>query len=105
MSAAPPVAQPTANPGFALGIVGLILAILWPLQLFGLIVSLVARSQSKKAGLTNGFATAGIIISIIVMVLTIIGAVLFGGLILALLQTCAALGQGTHIIDGVTYTC
>ena len=105
MSAAPPVAPRAANPGPALGIVGLILAILFPLQLFGLIVSLVARRQSKKAGLTNGFATAGIIVSIVVMVVTIIVAALVGPLILSLLQTCAALGQGTHIIDGVTYTC
>ena len=106
MSVAPPAAQPgTQNPGLVLGVVGLILAILWPLQLIGLILSIVARGQSKRAGFTNGFATAGIIISIIIMVLSIIGAIAFGGLIWGLLQACNELGSGVHTVDGVTYTC
>ena len=106
MSAPTPAMQPAAaNPGLGLGIAGLILAILWPLQLIGLILSIVARGQSKRAGFTNGPATAGIIISIIVIVLTIIGAIAFGGLFLAILQTCGQLGSGVHEVNGVTYTC
>lgn len=54
-------------PGKTLGIVGFILAFLFPLV--GLILSLVANSQSKKAGIKNTLATAGVIVSIVMMVL------------------------------------
>jgi hypothetical protein len=106
MTANPPATQPAAaNPGFGLGIAGLILAIIWPLQLLGLILSIVARGQSKRAGFTNGPATAGIIISIVIMVLSVIIAIAFGGLIWGLIQTCGELGSGVHEVNGVTYSC
>lgn len=98
---------PAASDGKTLGVVGVILAIIAPL--IGLIVSIVARGQSKRAGVSNGAATAGIVISIILLVLGIIaaiafaagGAALFGGLA----QVCAELGSGEHVIGDVTYTC
>jgi hypothetical protein len=65
-----PAAAPV--PGKVLGIVGLIAAIVWPFQLLGLILSLIARSQSKAAGVPNTPAKAGIIISIILLALTIL---------------------------------
>lgn len=65
-------AAPSAeDPGKTLGIVGLILAILG----FGpisLVISIVARNQSKKAGHANGLALAGIIISAITTVLVLL---------------------------------
>lgn len=57
-------------PGKTLGIVGVILAILFPL--IGLIVSIIAANQSKAAGVPNTPAKAGIIISIVLMALYII---------------------------------
>ena len=110
MTTPAPVPAPAAVPasdGKTLGIVGLILAFLFSLA--GLIVSIIARGQSKRAGVPNGPATAGIIISIIFMVLSVIfgivfavaGASLFGGL----MQICADLGPGVHEVGGVTYTC
>jgi hypothetical protein len=103
----PAPAPAAAAPGKTLGIVGLILAFLLPL--IGFIVSLVARSQSKKAGVSNGPATAGIIIG---LVLTLFYVILFvvlgvtaatvGG---AIAEVCAELGSGTHEVNGVTYTC
>jgi heme/copper-type cytochrome/quinol oxidase subunit 2 len=104
---APTPAAPAASDGKTLGIVGLILAIFIPIV--GLIVSIVARSQSKRAGVSNGAATAGIVISILIMVIGIIvaivvgvsGAALFGNLA----QICAEYGTGEWVINGVTYTC
>jgi hypothetical protein len=92
------------NPGRGLGIAGLVLAFLIPP--LGLILSIVAKVQSSKAGVRNGVATAGIIVSIVVMILWIVGIVLgstllFGGII----QACAELGPGVWNVGGVTYTC
>ena len=100
-------AAPATVPGKGLGIAGLILAIFIPLV--GLILSIIAKSQSKKAGYKNGPATAGIWISIILMVL---GAVLIGLITYwtataanGLVEICNELGEGVHEVGGVTYTC
>jgi len=94
---------PDANAGKTLGIVGLILSFFsGPI---GLIVSAVARSQSKKAGLKNTPATVGIVIgllSTIGIVIAIIAGIAGGA---ALLGQCADLGPGEHDVNGVTITC
>ena len=60
---APAAAAPAAAPGKTLGIVGLVFAFLFPL--LGLILSIVAKVQSRGAGIKNTPATVGIILSII----------------------------------------
>jgi len=106
--AAPPVAPqyqaaPASVPGKTLGIVGLILAFLAPV--IGLILSIVAKVQSRKAGVPNGIATAGIIVGAILTVIYIIFiAIAIAGAV-ALVGQCADLGPGIHDIDGVRYTC
>ena len=106
MTNATPAAAPaaaTVNPGKTTGIVGLVLAFLLPL--IGFIVSLVGRSQSKKAGLTNGPATAGIILGII-FTLGWLATIALIAIPLALLGgQCATLGPGVHESNGVTITC
>ncbi len=102
MTAATPT--PATVPGKTLGIVGLILSFFsGPL---GLIISAVARSQSKKAGFKNTPATVGIVIgllSTIGIVIAIVGGVIGGS---ALLAQCGDLGPGEHVLDnGVTITC
>jgi hypothetical protein len=107
-----PVPAPAASvPGKTLGIVGLIAAIVWPFQLLGLILSLVARSQSKAAGVKNTPAKAGIIVSIILLVLTIVGIILsivlgaaaVGG---AYAELCEGMDPGVYeLTDGSTVTC
>jgi len=101
-----PAAAP-ASDGRTLGIVGLILAFVFSLA--GLIVSLIARGQSKRAGVPNGPATAGIILSIIFLVLGLITIILmftaFGTLFSGIAQICSTYGEGVWEIDGVTYTC
>lgn len=71
----PPAQTPADFPGKTLGIVGLILAIVTPL--IGLIVSLVAQSQSKKAGYPNGLAKAGVIVGAILTALGIIVSIFY----------------------------
>lgn len=65
--------QPTTGvdyPGKTLGIVGLILAIFF--NVIGLIVSIIAFNQSKKAGYKNTPAKAGIIVGAVLIVIGII---------------------------------
>jgi hypothetical protein len=121
--AAPPVSGPGASgsgtpgtfPGKSLGIAGLIVAIagffifqvIAPIA--GLIMSIIARKQSKEAGYENGPAKAGIIVSIIALVIGIIVAIIVIVVIVAagtaVVEACQQLGPGTHEIDGVEYTC
>ena len=64
-------------PGRALGIVGLVLAFF--LNVVGLIVSIVAYSQSRKAGRSNGFAVAGIVVAVLeILIGAVIGIALIG---------------------------
>jgi hypothetical protein len=93
---------PASNAGKTLGIVGLILSFFsGPI---GLIVSAVARSQSKKAGLKNGPATAGIVIGVLSTICLILAIVLP---IVLVGSQCASLGSGEHVSDdgAVTITC
>lgn len=73
--AAPAAAPSAEDPGKTLGIVGLILSILG-FGLISLVISIIARNQSKKAGYSNGMALAGIIISAVTMVLGLLFFVL-----------------------------
>jgi hypothetical protein len=98
-----PAAAPAASDGKTLGIVGLVLAFLFSLA--GLIVSLIARSQSKKAGVPNTPATVGIVISIIGLVIGLIWAIVAIAGAIALISTCGDLGQGVHEVNGVIVTC
>lgn len=101
-----PVPAPAPAPvsdGRTLGIVGLILAIFF--SLIGLIVSIVALNQSKKAGVSNGPAVAGIVIGIIGLVVGLIVAITTIAGIVSLASTCAELGPGIHTDGPVTITC
>jgi hypothetical protein len=81
-----PVAPPPGAdyPGKTLGIVGLILAFVF--QLAGLICSIIALSQSRRAGYKNGIALAGIIVSAALIVLGIIAAIV---LVLVFVSACS----------------
>lgn len=106
-SAPVPAPAGTDYPGKTLGIVGLILAFVF--TIVGLIVSIIANGQSKAAGYKNGPAKAGIIVSIVLIALGIIGGIVFAvagaSLFGGLAQVCNDLGPGVWEIDGVTYTC
>jgi hypothetical protein len=96
----PAAAAPVSAPGKTLGIVGLVFAFLIPL--LGLILSIVAKVQSRGAGVKNTPSTVGIVLSIIFMVgYVLIVVAVFG----SLFAGCAQLGPGVHDVNGVTLTC
>jgi hypothetical protein len=108
--AAPPAppAAPAADAGKTLGIVGLVLAFVFSLA--GIIVSAIARSQSKKAGVKNTPATVGLVLGIIffvIQVIWIIAAIALAATATAgLLDYCAQLGAGDwQLEDGTTISC
>lgn len=74
-------------PGKTLGIVALIVTFFF--SIVGLILGIVARNQSKAAGVENTPAKVAIILGIIFTVLSIIGWALFGAAWLALLSNGA----------------
>ena len=69
------LAPGAAVPGKTLGIVAFVLSFF--VQLIALILGIVALVQSKKAGRSNGFALAAIIISAVLMVIGAILAAIF----------------------------
>jgi hypothetical protein len=81
-----PGPAPVAD-GKTLGIVGLVLAFVFPLA--GIIVSVIAKNQSKAAGVENTPAKIGLILSIIFLVLGIIVLIIYFAAIAALVGTGA----------------
>lgn len=103
-----PAPGPAASaPGRTLGIVAIFVAIFF--NVIGLILGIVALVQSRRAGVKNGPAIAAIVIGAVITALWIIGIILAVSIGAAavndLMQQCADLGPGTHMINGVEYTC
>jgi len=70
-----PVQKPTepakaGDPGYGLGIAGFVVSFF--VGVAGLIMSVIALNQSKRAGKKNGFALAGLIIGIVKTALEIL---------------------------------
>jgi hypothetical protein len=84
-------------------IVGFVFAFIF--SIVGLIVSIIARRQAARAGTTSKLATAGIVVSIVRLVLDLVAIGIVVAVLVGVAQTCADLGPGTHVRDGVTYTC
>jgi hypothetical protein len=93
------------RPGRTLGIVGFVLSFFWFINIAGLIISIVAMAQSKRAGHKNGFALAGTIISIVGILLSAGFIALIVPTLVNAGQECARLGDGTHVVGNSTYTC
>lgn len=72
-SAPQPAAGTGEDPGKTLGIVGLVLAFVFSLA--GIIVSAIALKKSKEAGFQNTIAKVGLILSIVLFVLGVIGVI------------------------------
>jgi hypothetical protein len=77
ITASPATPTYVEDPKKTLGIVGLVLAVLFPLA--GLIVCLVARNRSRAAGFTNRLAKVGVIAAIVLIAVSIV----ISGLIVA----------------------
>ncbi|MCA0228674.1 DUF4190 domain-containing protein [Patescibacteria group bacterium] len=109
MQPAPPVQGYAAeDPGKTMGIISLVLGLL-NIGLVGLILGIMARSKSKAAGYNNGVALAGIIVSVITMIGTIIAVISIVALgafgFAALDAKCKELGPGTHYEGSTRITC
>ncbi|RMI09628.1 hypothetical protein [Cellulomonas triticagri] len=92
-----------AAPGKGLAIAGLITAIVPCTTLIGLVISiivLVKASRGTAAG--KGMAIGGIVAFVL---WTVAGVLVFALGMGTLIETCSELGNGTHYVDGVTYTC
>lgn len=93
------------DPHKVLGIVGFALSFFVLLNVAGLIISIIASVRSKRAGFTNGFAIAGVIIAGLGVALTITVILLVAPAFIDAAQTCARLGEGVHTLGKTTYTC
>jgi len=74
-------ALPSTDPGKTMGIVAFIMSLFvtqFLIQIVALGLGIFALMQSRKAGHRNGWALAAVIISPVLMVLTIIGAIVIG---------------------------
>jgi hypothetical protein len=98
-----PAAAPAVVPGKTLGIVGLVLAFVFALA--GIIVSAIARSQSKKAGYKNTPATVGLVLSIIFFIIQVIWITIVIIGVVALAGVCAQYGPGIWDVNGAVVTC
>jgi len=103
VTASQPAPAGTTYPGKTLGIIGLIAA--FPFNLIGLILSIVALVQSKRAGYKNTPAVIGIIVGAVLLVGSVIVLIVLIAVFGNLFAQCAELGPGTHHVGGVTYTC
>ncbi len=100
---APPGASAPV-PGRTLGIVALIVAFF--VQLLGLILGIVALTQSKRAGAKNTPAVWAIIVSIVLGLLGIVIAIVVFSQTAAFLAQCQGLEPGVYDLDnGGTITC
>jgi hypothetical protein len=90
-------------PGKTMGIVAFVLSFFF--QLLALILGIVALVQSRKAGRSNGFALAAIIISVVLM---IVGAILIVAFVIPTFSaaaTCAADPTAIVTLWGVEVPC
>lgn len=99
-----PAPAPTV-PGRTLGIVGFALSFFALLNIAGLILSIVALVKSKRAGVGNGFAVAGIVIAGAGIAFTLLILALIVPPLVDAAQMCAQLGDGVHEVGPTTYTC
>jgi len=99
----PPVPTDTDYPGKVLGIIGLVAA--FPFSLIGLILSIVAFVQSRRAGYQNVPALIGIIVGAVLLLIFTAVVIVVAVLLTSIIAQCAELGPGTHYVGGATYTC
>lgn len=97
MHAAPAYgAVPAKVPGKTLGIAGLILAFLF--SIVGLILSVVALAQSRKAGASNVPAVIGIVVGALGTIGWIFGIIVIAGLISSGLDVAQQCRDGAYSV-------
>ena len=106
MTTPAPASVPSGRASTARGIGIASLIVAFFLQLPALVGGIIALVMSRGVGEKNGFAVAAIIVSVILGIgWIVVGGLAIGGFFGAIYDRCAELGNGTHVVDGVTYTC
>jgi len=106
MTTPAPASVPSGRASTARGIGIASLIVAFFLQLPALVGGIIALVMSRGVGEKNGFAVAAIIVSVILGIgWIVVGGLAIGGFFGAIFDRCAELGNGTHVVDGVTYTC
>jgi Na+/proline symporter len=100
-----PTGGAVERPSRGFEIAGFVLSFFGILAIAGLVMSTISFRRLGRAGQPRGLSLAGIIISIVVLLLTIGGIVAVVTGVSAVVEACQELGPGTHVVDGVTYTC
>ncbi len=103
-----PVIPPTpVSDNKTLSIVGLILSFFT--GTIGVIISVIAFMQSKKAGRKNGIALAGIIVGSVITVAAIISLILVSAWLASpqgkAFEKCLATDRGSVVVEGKLYSC
>jgi hypothetical protein len=86
LAQAQPSQPPLAITGLVLGILTIVLFLFcWfvsvPIGIAGVICSILGRNQAREQGLPTGMATAGLICSIVGLLLSVLAALLIGAII------------------------
>lgn len=98
-----PVASPPPAPGAGLAIAGIIIDFF--ISPLGLILSIIAKVQAKKAGVRSPAATVGIVLGIVFLVIGVVVTISLVAVFSGIASECAQLGPGVHHIGATTYTC
>ncbi|TFD34207.1 hypothetical protein [Cryobacterium cryoconiti] len=94
-----------ATTGNGMAIAGLVLAFLPLLNVAGLVLSIIGRRAARRENRSAVIGTLGIVISCVSIVFNLIMVVIAIVLLSYTVAQCGDLGPGTHLVDGVTYTC
>jgi hypothetical protein len=97
---------PATPPGQGLSIAGLILGIvLGPAAFIGIILSAIGYRKNKAVGAPTGLSVAGIVVSSLFFVFSLLVIIALTVMASDLMSTCMSLGPGTHYVDGMMITC
>lgn len=84
---------------------GFVLSFFAVLNVAALVISIIALVRSDRAGYRNRFALAGLVISSIGVLITVILIVAAVSALVGAAQMCAQLGTGVHVVGSATCTC
>lgn len=94
-----------ATTGNGMAIAGLILAFLPLLNVAGLVLSIIGRKAARRENRSAVIGTVGIVVSCLSIVFNLIMVIIAIVVLSYTVAQCGDLGPGTHLVDGVTYTC
>ncbi|GAA0964899.1 DUF4190 domain-containing protein [Frigoribacterium faeni] len=92
-------------PSKAMAITGFVLSFFGLLAIVGLILNIISFRRFGRAGQPRGLSLAGIIISIVVIIVSVFSIIALVAAFSYGLEMCNDLGSGTHNVDGVQVTC